>query len=119
MNNNSNTFPKLLTGAVLAIVLGVAIIWIGRNAGEHAAEATKTRLELIWPDLMTMPANDRALLAGLSMTCRMERRPVDKEAVIACLREAATDPDAHLPKIVKPSEASTQLESLLRTAPSR
>ena len=101
--------------------LGVGIVLVGflamksaRHLGNEEGERSVERLSLVWPSFRAMPVDDRALLAGLSMTCRVQDRPAVKSAVIACLQEAAADPRATLPKGFDRSRAQTRLEELLR-----
>jgi len=101
--------------AALVIVGGSIMLAsiIGRLAGERAAAASKERLELIWPSLMQMPVNDRALLVGLAMTCHVEQRPAIAGDVVACLLDAVDDPHAILPKGVDRDSARARLDKLL------
>lgn len=85
----------------------------GRSAGERAASQSKARLQLVWPSIMDMPFADRALLVGLAMTCHLEDRPAVAADVVSCLRDAADDPRAVLPKGVDRDTARARLEKLL------
>jgi|SRR6185369_7804292 len=101
----------------LVAVFAIVVIGIGRQAGENVAKEDIELLSLVWPYVMDMQQNERALLAGLSITCRLHRTATDRDSVISCLRTAATDPAAMLPKEVPPEEASARLERLLASAP--
>lgn len=98
--------------AVAVIALGVATK-IGHMAGVDAGGRAKDRLELVWPSLMTMPEGDRALIVGLAMSCHLEERPANARDVVACLREAAADPKAMLPKGTDQARVAAKLEELL------
>ncbi|MEI2697007.1 MAG: hypothetical protein V9E94_01215 [Microthrixaceae bacterium] len=58
------------------------------RAGFKHAEEQKHRIALVWPKVMEMPEIDRALIAGLSETCRLHERPVEVSDVLPCLRSA-------------------------------
>lgn len=106
-------FLAIAVGAVLVVIFSMKY---ARHLGNEDAEQAIARLSLVWPSFRSMPVEDRALLAGLSMTCHMPDRPVVKSAVVACLQEAAADPKAKLPKGFDRSRAQTRLEALLREA---
>ncbi|MBN3733143.1 hypothetical protein [Burkholderia sp. Tr-20390] len=93
--------------------LWAASTWFGRKAGHDAGERAIARIQLVWPSILTMPAQDRALIAGLGMTCRVQDRPPVASAVISCLQDAAADPDAMLPKGMSRGAAQARLNALL------
>ena len=64
-----------------------------------------------------MSTSERAFLAGLSLTCQLHRNAEDRESTIACLRRAAPDPDATLPKDFEHAEAPARLERMLSMSP--
>jgi hypothetical protein len=97
----------------LAVGYGVATS-VGRKAGEADAELAKERLLLVWPAFMSMPDGDRALVVGLAMTCKLSSRPADADQVVACLKSAADDPNAMLPKGTDRSAVPARLDALLR-----
>lgn len=104
--------PALSVAAVAVIALGLATK-IGHMAGMDAGSRAKERLQLVWPSLMSMPEGDRALIVGLAMSCRLEERPANAREVVACLREAAVDPKAMLPKGTDKASVPAKLEQLL------
>lgn len=104
---------KLALGAVVAGVVLAAASHIAHRAGEETAAKDKERLALLWPSIMDMPLDDRAFLVGLAMTCGLHRQPVEKAAIVLCLRSAATDPGATLPVGFDWARASAKLESML------
>lgn len=101
--------------AVVVALLFVLAIEFGHRQGSQTGEQTKARLELVWPAFMALPETDRAVLAGFSMTCHLERQPETAADVIACLRSAAADPDAIKPKGMGWAEAAARLEVLIDT----
>lgn len=86
---------------------------IGAKAGASAGERSKERLQLVWPSIMDMPVDDRALLVGLAMTCHVEQRPAIVGDVVECLRDAVDDPHAILPNGVDRDSARAKLDQLL------
>lgn len=105
---------KLLGFAMAAIIIFGVSMNMAHKAGSEAGTLARERLELVWPSLMAMPEADRALIVGLAMSCRMEQRPAEPREVVACLREAAADPHAILPKDVDQASAQSRLEQLLQ-----
>ncbi len=97
----------------LAVFLTVAGTFLGREAGRSAGEQAKARLQLALPTFDSLPDDDRALLVGLAMTCKLEDRPAQVGEVVTCLREAATDPHVILPKGVDKAADPGRLEQLL------
>lgn len=109
----SSKWRTALGIALLAAIGFVVATKIGHKAGADAAALARDRLQLVWPSLMTMPEEDRALIVGLAMTCELERQPLEPRDVVACLRSAAADPHAMLPKGVDQARAQARLEQLL------
>ncbi|WP_155747093.1 hypothetical protein [Burkholderia territorii] len=97
----------------LATLLPVAT-WVGRTAGREDGKRAIERVQLVWPSILSMPTEDRALVAALGMKCRVQDRPPVASEVIACLRDAAADPDTDLPKGVDRRAAQARLNELLR-----
>lgn len=108
---------KIAAWVAGAVILGLAAVWIGRTGGESVAKLDIARLELVWPSVMAFPDRDRAFLAGLSLTCDLHQRPMERNAVIACLQDAAQRPDATLPPAEDRAEATGRLNRLLSIAP--
>lgn len=75
--------------AALVILLAVGVVG-GRYAGQADAKSTLERLGLIWPHVMSMPMDDRAFLANLSLECRLSERRADRHDVLDCLSKAAS-----------------------------
>lgn len=108
---------KTLVVAVLTLLVVCVVSFVaGKRGGEISGQQAKARLELVWPQLMTLPDDDRALLAGFAIACRVEQQPETTSDVIACLRSAAADPDAIKPKGMGSAEAAARLEYLIETA---
>ncbi len=105
----------LIATGVLVLAGAIAIPLAGR-LGSAEGEVTAARLNLLWPDLRALPLPDHQLLALLSMQCQLYREPIDVNAVIACLRRAAREPDFKLPQGIR--NAEHELERLLREVPS-
>lgn len=104
----------LVAGGLALALVGVgAAHMIGRMAGADAGDRSRDRLQIIWPSIMTMQQDDRALIVGLAMSCHLEHRPTAANEVVACLREAAADPHAILPKGMDAAGARARLEQLL------
>jgi len=113
-NNSEKTSKKpypLFLSCLAAVIMALVLIgfgtsqFLGHVAGSGAGKRSIERLQLLWPTIVTMPESDRALLAGLAMTCHVED--------LACLREAATDPNAILPKGTDRSKVPARLEELM------
>jgi hypothetical protein len=103
---------KIAVGLVLVAAIAGASVGIGRFIGAAAADAMIVRLSVLWPDVMAMPQQDRALLAWLSINCNLLRQPENEGATVQCLRQAAATEAAG-----KAFEApAAQLEHLLRQA---
>ncbi|MBA9869741.1 hypothetical protein D7S79_08525 [Ralstonia insidiosa] len=98
----------------LAVLLTAGGAFLGHQAGSSAGERAKERLQLVLPAIDSLPEHDRALLVGLAMTCKLENRPAEVDEVVACLRDAANDPDAFLPKGVDKGAVPGRLEQLLQ-----
>lgn len=98
----------------LAVLLTIAGVFIGHQAGRSAGERARERLQLALPSFESLPEGDRALLVGLAMTCKLENRPAEVGEVVACLRDAANDPNVFLPKGVDKSAVPGRLEHLLQ-----
>lgn len=96
------------------LLLGGAGLYFAYYQGGQSAQADLERLRILWPGVESMQEHDRALLAGLSLTCLLGKQPVEEAAVIACLRDAAINPHALLPKGVDNQDAQARLETLLR-----
>lgn len=99
---------------VVGLLLGGAGLYFAHYQGEKAAQADLERLRILWPGVESMQEHDRALLAGLSLTCQLGKQSVEEAPVIACLRDAAINPHALLPKGVDNQDAQARLETLLR-----
>lgn len=107
------TIRKLYKVAALLGGGALLILILGNLAGRHVAEAHLERLEQIWPTFESMPERDRAFLIGLSMTCQLQREPIQREAVLACLESATRDQDVLLPVGEDKAQAAVRLQRLL------
>lgn len=98
---------------VCLIFAGAGTVFIGNFSGKHVADEVISRLQVLWPSVLSFPETDRAFLAGLSMTCHLNEKEKVRETIIECLRSAANNPNALLPKGDSPSDANDRLERLL------
>jgi len=103
---------NIAVGVALAVAAACASLGIGRWIGSSAADATIQRLSVLWPNLMSMPQQDRALLAWLSIRCDLLRQPDDEGSTVLCLRRAAATEAAGKAF----DSPGGQLERLLRQA---
>lgn len=99
----------ILTLAAVAVLVSGAAPFVGRWLGDTIAGDIKARLSMLWPDFMELPEQDRALLASLSLECRLLKQPIGRAATIVCLRSATSakrmksvdpDPAARLDKLL-------------------
>lgn len=116
MKRRINRTPLILAVVLVAVCVFALAVVVGKKQGAQSGEQTKLRLELVWPSLMTLPDTDRALLAGFSMTCDLDRKRPTDAVVIDCLRAAAANPDALRPKGMGQQEAAERLETLITQA---
>lgn len=110
----------ILRRSFIVAASGVALflfVLIGQYAGHEAGQADIELLSQVWPYFPHMSSDERAFLAGLSVTCQLHRNADDRESIIACLRRAAADPSAILPKDFDHSEAPGRLERMLVMSP--
>lgn len=112
MLNTCGASPFFL-GIVLVAGLGTCI---GRDVGQSDGVASRQRLEIVWPNLMQMRDQDRALLAGLALSCRLQDRGENPASVVGCLREAVEDNDALLPYSMDRKQARDRLSRLIPSA---
>ncbi|CAN7519689.1 hypothetical protein LJR168_003914 [Pseudoxanthomonas sp. LjRoot168] len=105
---------------VLMIVVGVIILvgsMLARDLGKAHAEAALQRLQFVWPDVMTMPERDRALLATLGFTCSLREVELDREMIIQCLQSALLE-EPTLPKGMTMDQAAKRLAELIEDSKS-
>lgn len=105
----------VLAGVVL---VGMVAVGVGRYLGESSAKDAQQRLSLLWPELMAMPQEDRALLALLAVECRLNVQPMGRESTIACLRsvtgadrmkQVTADPASHLERLLRRSHPHVEM----------
>ncbi|PNE59596.1 hypothetical protein A8H39_00150 [Paraburkholderia fungorum] len=101
---------SLFLGVVLVTGLGISI---GRLVGKSDGIESRQRLEIVWPDLMQMPDQDRALLASLALTCHLKDRNKDQAAVLSCLEEAVDDEHPRFPYGMDRKQARDRLNDLI------
>lgn len=104
----------VLIGVACAVVVLAGAVPLGRWLGEGMASDVHERLIQLWPDVMTMPQQDRSLLVLLAFECRLAERPVSRPEILACLRSATEEdrikrvsasPAEHLEKLIDRSES--------------
>lgn len=100
--------PSLLLLVVILVVLALfGAVGAKFMLNRHSA-STMSQLAVVWPDIETMPQDDRDLLVELALTCNVvEREPV-RAAVVDCLRSSAAT--------IRPSPGE-RLERLIGQAP--
>jgi hypothetical protein len=97
----------------IAVAIGLAATALGWSAGDEVVDKTTPRLQLLWPNFLTLPDNDRALVARVARRCRLPTVDADRDTVARCLRAGASELDANDSEMT----ATNQLERLL-AAPS-
>lgn len=111
------TIMLLVAVGVAGYLLHGVFTKLGTESGSRSAELSRQRLQLVWPDVMEWPMEQRAFVVGLSMTCRLSERDATREDTIACLESAAADPAALLPKGLPHEQATPLLARMLAQAP--
>lgn len=66
----------------------------GLRRGSVAGAQTLERLQVVWPDVLQMPDDDRLVLADLAMRCRLDQEPLVAQNVVRCLRSATAGRDS-------------------------
>ncbi len=103
---------RALAILAVSVLVGMAAVWVGRYLGESSAREAQQRLSLLWPELMAMPQEDRALLALLALECRLTVQPEGRASTVACLRSVTSadrmkkvtaDPAHHLERLLQKS----------------
>lgn len=105
---------------VLMIVAGVIILFgslLARDLGKAHAQASLQRLEFVWPNVMTMPERDRALLATLGFTCSLREVEFDHAKIIQCLQSALLG-EPSLPEGMTMDQAIERLAELIEDSES-
>ncbi|VXC05839.1 hypothetical protein [Massilia sp. 9I] len=70
------------------------------------SQSTQDQLGLVWPNIATMPEQERGFLVELAHTCNLTTREPVRAEVVDCLRSVPMNADA-----------SARLDRLLRQAP--
>ncbi len=63
------TLQRTLLYIGVAAVVGAGLVHVGRSHGEKVAMQSVERLRVVWPYVLEMPEGDRAVLAGLALSC--------------------------------------------------
>jgi len=107
---DNRPFIGLMLVSLLAVGIGV---FIARVGGDRDGIASRERLEIVWPNLMQMPDQDRALLAGLAMSCHLHDRDPDQASVLGCLKEAVESEHPFFPNSMDRKQAQDRLNQLI------
>lgn len=107
---------KKIMSVVGLLALGYGIYYLGYSFGKTDGEAYIQRLKVVFTNFDTLPKDDRALLASLSMTCHLARVEVNREKILACLRDGLTSPELKIPEGVAKESVATKLENLIQQA---
>lgn len=101
--------PPSLLSLILVLVLLAVFGFVGARymLNKHSASTT-SQLAIVWPNIETMPAQERAFLVELALTCNVVQRQAVRAEVIDCLRSTAAK--------MQP-EAREQLDRLVNQAP--
>jgi len=104
------------TLAIAALVAGL-IVTVAAVVTSYAAQrdaiAQRARIELVWPDVLALPANERVFIEAMAEHCHLARRPLTAYAATVCLTEAAADP-AFSPKCPKLRSGTSPARELAR-----
>lgn len=111
--NNKNLIRAIIA---LAAIVGITT-YMSNKLGQANGEKALARMQQVWPNVLDMPAQDRALLGSLSISCRLEDRPLQASATIDCLRQAMASNDVILPKGMDRASATQRLDQLLADRP--
>src|SRR6185369_4457901 len=90
----------------LVAVFAIVVIGIGRQAGENVAKEDIELLSLVWPYVMDMQQNERALGAGGSRRWGGDGTGTDRGSGSGGVRTGGRDAGARLPKEVPGEEAA-------------
>lgn len=90
MTKSKSTLRKLVILCVAA-VSAIAVALLVRNLGDQTGAASVERLSVVWPDVLSMPKEDRIALAKSALACKLHSlpTPVEKGQVISCVRQGA------------------------------
>lgn len=115
ITRSRHTFAILCFGAVGFFLLA---FFLGSRSADDGL-ASVERLQLVWPDVLDLPHEDRLLLARLSIDCNLNQAPKERDAVIGCLKraaEASSDDDVGNDDL---SRVKVDLQLLLDAAPAQ
>lgn len=106
-------------GLLGVALLSLAFLGVAYAVGTIGADEGKTsleRLQLVWPEVLDLPHADRVLLARLSIDCQLAEKPLERDAVVQCLRQAAAMPSDRIPAGSAADSGAEMLEILLSEA---
>lgn len=113
ITKSRNTFTIMCVASIAFFVLAYFVGSRGADDGLASVE----RLQLVWPDVLDLPQDDRILLAKLSMECNLNQVPKDRDAVIGCLKLAANNVTDSQGVSGDSSRVKDELNFLLEGAP--
>jgi hypothetical protein len=103
MNNKS---PSLLWLFLILVLLAVFGFVGARYMLNAHKESTMEQLGVVWPNIATMPEQERAFLVELAHTCQLTTRQPVRAEVVDCLRSVPMN-----------AGATQRLDRLLQQAP--
>ncbi|WP_230971759.1 hypothetical protein [Nitrogeniibacter aestuarii] len=102
---------------LMVVIAGAILIAVplSRFMGQQLAQVHIAKLRLVWGALEELNPKDRALIAGLAVTCQLERNEVVTAAdTLSCLRTDLDEEKPMLPKSMGREDARRRLEKLIR-----
>jgi hypothetical protein len=103
-----NKPPSLLSLLLVLALLAIFGFLGARYMLNKHSSATTSQLAIVWPHIETMPAQERAFLVELALTCNVAKREPVRTEVIDCLRSTTAK--------MQPG-AREQLDRLIGQAP--
>jgi hypothetical protein len=104
------TWHLTVRQVIAMIAFGLFIIALGYYLGNLASEKSRARIELIFPYFAQMEKSDRVIIVRSAMECNLSGMPVQREAVMECLRQGAKVTDSRHPEL----GAVARIEILLK-----
>ena len=101
-----NKPPSYLSLIGILVLLAVFGFFGARYMLKAHSASTMDQLVLVWPNIASMPEQERAFLVELAHTCKLTTRAPQRAEVVDCLRSVEVN-----------GEAAARLERLLGQAP--
>jgi len=80
---------KVALACVGLVAIALGSVRCGQIAGKERGIATLARIQLVWPDVLIFPHDERLFLAELALECRVTAEPAAAAIVLSCLYRAA------------------------------